>query len=240
MNEEETQANDELEISTDTPDLEPAENTEVAEATEAVEITEAGEAIEVVGGEMPETDSEQDAIEDDEASEEPAKPKRRLRRFLMWAIVIFGLFAMGVAALWFVQMRPLSSELNATRVELEAAQDELEALRPLEEENAQLTEELEETEAHLRLLSVLVNVTSAQLALAQDNPVVAKAALVGTIESLEELQETLSPEDAETVGGLIERLELVQGEIGEDEFAAMRDLEILVNNLLLLERSLFR
>jgi hypothetical protein len=237
MNEEETLANDELDSTTDAADavdVEPAATTESAEVTEAEVLTEA------VDTEMPETEAEQDIVEDEDAPAEPAKPKHRLRRFLVWAIVIFGLFAMGVAALWYVQMRPLSSELEATRVELEAAQEELDALRPLEEENAQLTGELEETESHLRLLSVLVNVTSAQLALAQDNPVVAKAALAGTMESLVELQETLSPEDAETVDGLIERLELVQREIDTDEFAAMRDLEILANNLLLLERSLFR
>jgi hypothetical protein len=83
-------------------------------------------------------------------------------------------------------------------------------------------------------------VTSAQLALAQEDEIAAKAALAGTRVSLLELEEKLSAADAETVRGLIERLELVQGEVESDEFAASRDLEILANNLLTLERSLYR
>lgn len=216
MNDEETRANDELEIKIETPEV---------EATEAEE---------------PVLETMQEIFEDDEVPSEPVKPKRRLRKFLFWAIAVSGLFAMGIAALWYVKMRPLSIELAATRTQLGSLQVELEDLRPLQAENAQLLDELDMGKSQVQLLSVLINVTSAQLALAQNDEIAAKAALAGTRASLLELEERLTAENADTVHGLIDRLELVQGEVDTDTLTASLDLEILANNLLSLERSLFR
>ncbi|HUS85183.1 MAG TPA: hypothetical protein VMX56_08550 [Anaerolineales bacterium] len=216
MNDEETRANDELEIKIETPEV---------EATEAEE---------------PVQETMKEIFEDDEVPSEPVKPKRRLRRFLIWAIAVSGLFAMGIAALWYVKMRPLSIELAATRTQLGSLQVELEDLRPLQAENAQLLDELDMGKSQVQLLSVLINVTSAQLALAQNDEIAAKAALAGTRASLLELEERLTAENADTVHGLIDRLELVQGEVDTDALTASLDLEILANNLLSLERSLFR
>lgn len=216
MNEEETHANDELEIKIEEPDVEAVEP------------------------EKPVTETKQEIFEDEKIPLEPVKPKRRLRRFLFWTLCIIGVFALGLVAMWFVRVGPLSTELEKARVEIKSLESELEDLRPMKAENAQLSDALETSESHLQLLSVLVNVTSAQLALAQEDEIAAKAALAGTRVSLLELEEKLSAADAETVRGLIERLELVQGEVESDEFAASRDLEILANNLLTLERSLYR
>jgi hypothetical protein len=87
------------------------------------------------------------------------------------------------------------------------------------------------------LLSVLVDVTTAQLAMAQDDPIAAKAALAGTDERLRTLDEELV--GADTVEGLRNRLALVIEELDDNIFAAQKDLQILSNNLISLERSLF-
>ena len=216
MNEEGIQANDEQEIQKEVPEVEAAEVEE------------------------PVMEPKQEILDDDEIPSVPVKPKRRLRRFLFWMLYITGVFALGLVAMWFLRVGPLSTELDKTRVEIESLESELEDLRPMKAENEQLSDALETSESHLQLLSVLVNVTSAKLALAQEDMIAAKAALAGTRDSLLELEERLSAEDAETVRGLIDRLELVQGEVDTDEFAASRDLEILVNTLLSLEGSLFR
>ncbi|MCK5053378.1 MAG: hypothetical protein KAR65_03830 [Anaerolineales bacterium] len=213
MNEEDTQANDELEITLEAPDVE---------------------------AEKPVMDSEQEIVEDEGVPSEPVEPKRRLRRFLFWTLFVTGVFALGLVAMWFVRVRPLSTEFEKASIKVESLEFELEDLRPLRAENEQLLDELEMGESQLQLLDVLVNVTSAQLALAQEDEIAAKAALAGTKASLLELEEKLSAGDAETVRSLIDRLELVQGEVDTDEFAASRDLEILANNLLSLERSLYR
>ena len=216
MNEEGIQANDEQEIQKEVPEV------EVAEVEEPI------------------MEPKQEILDDDEIPSVPVKPKRRLRRFLFWMLYITGVFALGLVAMWFLRVGPLSTELDKTRVEIESLESELEDLRPMQAENEQLSDALETSESHLQLLSVLVNVTSAKLALAQEDMIAAKAALAGTRDSLLELEERLSAEDAETVRGLIDRLELVQGEVDTDEFAASRDLEILANTLLSLEGSLFR
>ena len=216
MNEEGIQANDEQEIQKEVPEVEAAEVEE------------------------PVMEPKQEILDDDEIPSVPVKPKRRLRRFLFWMLYITGVFALGLVAMWFLRVGLLSTELDKTRVEIESLESELEDLRPMQAENEQLSDALETSESHLQLLSVLVNVTSAKLALAQEDMIAAKAALAGTRDSLLELEERLSAEDAETVRGLIDRLELVQGEVDTDEFAASRDLEILANTLLSLEGSLFR
>ncbi len=216
MNEEEAQANNELENKIETPDIEPAE------------------------AEKPVTETKQEIFDDEEIPLEPVKPKRRLRRLLFWMLCVTGVFALGLVAMWFVRVGPLSTEFEKARVEIESLESELEDLRPLQAENTQLSDALETSESQLQLLSVLVDVTSAQLALAQEDEIAAKAALAGTKVSLLELEEKLSAADAEIVRELIDRLELVQREVDTDEFAASRDLEILANNLLSLERSLFR
>lgn len=216
MNEEGIQANDEPEIKIEAPDV---------EAAEAVK---------------PVAEVKQEIPEDVEAPSDPVKPKRRLRWFLFWTLCVIGLFALGLAATWFLQVGPLTIELEKARFEIESLESELEGLRSLPAENEQFSDALSTSESHRQLLIVLFDVTSAQLALAQGDTVAAKAALAGTRASLLEFEKMLSAEDADTVGDLIKRLELVPGEIDTNEAAASLDLEILAKSLLSLERSLFR
>jgi hypothetical protein len=98
---------------------------------------------------------------------------------------------------------------------------------------------LDQAQARLELLSILVDVSRSQLAVAQEDPVHALAALDGTAEKLIALEGHLSGSDAEAVQGMAERLLLVVAEVNSDIFAAQRDLEILSNTLLEMDRELF-
>jgi len=216
MNEEGIQANDEPEIKIEAPD------------------------VEVVEAEKPVTETKQEISKEAEAPSEQVKPKRRLRRFLFWTLCVVGLFALGLTATWFFQVGPLTIELEKARIEIESLESELEDLRSLPAENEQFSDSLNTSESHRQLLIVLFEVTSAQLALSQGDTVAAKAALIGTRASLLEFEKMLSAADADTLGDLIKRLELVPGEIDTNEAAASLDLEILAKSLLSLERSLFR
>jgi len=179
---------------------------------------------------------------------EPAKPPSKFRRFLSralrWVTGFMVVFAFGVAATWVVQVRPGSEQISSIRAELDSAQaqidsleGEVESLRPLEGENSSLRTELTKIKQRMDLLSVLVDVTTAQLAMAQDDPIAAKAALAGTDDRLMAMDMELV--DAETVEGFRTRLALVLEEVDDNAFAAKRDLQILASNLLSLERSLF-
>ena len=179
-----------------------------------------------------------------------AKPEGRfgrfLRRALRWATATLVVFALGVAATWISQVRPRISQVQALEEGLAAVEKQrdqrqaaLDELQGVQAENEELKAELQETEGRLALLRVLVDVTTAQLGIAQEDPIAAKAALENTAAALVDLGEKLGPGEASTVAGLQERLALVQEELESDIFAAQRDLEILANSLLEIQRDQF-
>jgi DNA repair ATPase RecN len=187
-----------------------------------------------------------DDVKPAEMIEEETEKPRRLRRFLFWTVGLLLLFAFGVVAAWFLQIQPMREQNRALQADLAEAQErvnsltsEVERLRPLEAENEALEEKAAELESHIFLLDVLVDVSKAQLALVEEDPIAAEDALGGTAERLQQLEKRLSGADAETVRGMSERLALAIEEVETDEFAARRDLEILANNLIALEQRLF-
>jgi hypothetical protein len=196
---------------------------------------------------VPETEPEAvEAPPVEGAAKVAAQPSRKFRRILLWAVGFVVVFAAGVVLSWYLQVRPqaaqiadLSAEVLYAQEQIDELSAEVEGLRPLVEENAALAEELILTSAHLDLLSVLVDVTTAQLALAQEDDIAARAALTDTDERLGALKSTLEGANATEVSDMMGRLALVIEEVESDTFAARRDLEILANNLLALERVLF-
>jgi cytoskeletal protein RodZ len=197
----------------------------------------------------PEFVSEPEVVEpppQDPFLDEAPVPKKRLRRVLLWAVSLIVILAVGVVLMWTLRVQPQVAQIAEMEAEIISAQDqinsqdtELKKLRPLIDENEQLVEKLSLASAHLDLLSVLVDVTTAQLALAQEDDIAALAALTGTDARLGTLESTLDGANAEEVAEMSGRLQLVLEEVESDTFAARRDLEILANNLLALERVLF-
>lgn len=178
---------------------------------------------------------------------EPPPPSRFrlfLSRALRWVTGLMVVFVLGVVAMWVIRVRPTQDMLQSRQDEIDTLQDQItiledqvQSLLPLEEENLSLQDQLAETEQQMAIRGVLVDITSAQLAMAQEDPVAAKAALAGTDERLQKLNVELVGTD--TLEGLRTRLALVLDELDSDTFAAQRDLQILANNLISLERSLF-
>lgn len=196
-------------------------------------------------GEMMGEEPEANSFAPEEEVQQPV-PSKRLRRILFWAVMVLLVFGLGVGAAWALQIKPQSEQIKALTAErdqalaqLATAQDELEVLRPLEAENVKLEAAVQSSEQHLDLLFVLVDVSTAQLGILQEDVLAAKAALSGTDARLAKLELQLGDKDAQTVGSLRERVALVLEEVDSDAFAARRDLEILANNLLSLERLLF-
>jgi hypothetical protein len=200
---------------------------------------------EPIQGEMMGAEPEAGSFAPEEDVQPPA-PSKRLRRILYWAVMVLLVFGLGVGAAWALQVKPqsehiaaLTAERDQVMADLATAQDELEVLRPLEAENVKLEAAVQSSEQHLDLLFVLVDVSTAQLGMLQEDVLAAKAALSGTDARLAKLEMQLGDEDAQTVASLRERVALVLEEVDSDAFAARRDLEILANNLLSLERLLF-
>ena len=181
-----------------------------------------------------------------EAPKEPSRAARFFRRALRWAAGILAVFTMGFLATWYAQVVPKAREISSLQEQQAAAESriqsletELETLKTVRQENLQLTEQLDQAQARFELLSILVDVSRSQLGVAQEDPVHALAALDGTAEKLAALEGHLSGSDAEAVQGMAERLQLVVAEVNADIFAAQRDLEILSNTLLEMDRELF-
>jgi cytoskeletal protein RodZ len=185
-------------------------------------------------------------LEGDHEVEAQPRPKRRLRKVLLWVVGLVIIFAAGVVLSWVVKVQPQAEQIATLNADSITAQDqvaqlnqELQELRPLAALNSKLTDDLSSATAHLDLLKVLVDVSTAQLALAQEDDIAARAALTGTDARLKALAATLEGANAIDVGEMSGRLELVLEEVESDTFAARRDLEILAKNLLALERVLF-
>ena len=180
----------------------------------------------------------------EELPKEPSKFALFLRKLLLWATGTLTIFTLGIVLMWIVQVRPrtielreLESQLQSSNQEIEKLAGELDILKAVDAENAALEASLDETLMHLNLLSVLVDVSNAQLALNDGNLEMAQAALADS--KLDLLAIDLDGNRQDTVEAMQERLSLALGEINEDTFAAQSDLEVLRNTLLALERSLF-
>ncbi len=229
-------------------DTRPTEETPQGE--EQAQPTGAGPQVEEQAQPADETQQAAEPVAAVEARTPPKEPSRFglfLRRALRWLAGIGVVFALGIGTLWFAQVRPqaerireLQADLEATRSQVEALQNEVEDLRPLKTVNADLQQSLAAAQQRHALLSTLVDVTQAQLALAQDDGLAARAALAEAPAQLEALQRDLSGQEAETLATMQDRLDLVLRELDQEKtFAAQRDLEVLANALVELDRALF-
>jgi hypothetical protein len=189
-------------------------------------------------------DEELESLPDGEAMEttEESRLGRFFKRALRWVVVVLVIFTLGVVAMQIVRVGPLVDErnnLDQSLAEAQATQQDLQAelnrLEGVEAENEELTRSLQQSEARLAVLNILVDVTRAQLALAQEDTDSVAAALQETGEKLNLLRDLVG---AGELDGLRERLVLVLSEVDGDPFAAERDLEILANTLLEIEREL--
>ena len=182
----------------------------------------------------------------DEVEVEPSKLSIFLRKLLRWTVAVMVVFAIGVAAAWYARIQPQRDEIEQLKNDVASQQAsnqsleaEIEELRPLNDANAALNEQLADAEMQGEVLMITVDVSTAQLALLEDDIVTAKAALSGTDSRLGDLQEEFIGDRSQTVAEMRVRLVLVMDEIDEDTFAALKDLQILSNNLQAFSRSLF-
>ena len=195
----------------------------------------------------PRADTRDEAMElppDGEAIEptEGSRFGRFLNRALRWVVALLIIFTLGIVAMQIVRVGPLIDERNSLEDSLAGAratqqdlQTELDRLEGVEAENQDLSRSLQQFEARLAVLNILVDVTRAQLALAREDPAGVAAALQETGDKLNFLRDLVG---ASELTGLRERLVLVLSEVDGDPFAAERDLEILANRLLEIEAEL--
>lgn len=182
-----------------------------------------------------------------EVQPEPSKKRGSgfLRTCLFWLVGLLGIFALGIAATWVLQVRPRSAKIEMLDIQAATLQAEvidleerLNLLLPLEDENIALLAETTTMGHGLTLLRVLLSVKTSQMALMLDNVVDAQEELANSRENLERLEQELTGAEEEVVRDIINRLDLIQSEIDRDPDAAAQDLTIIANTLVTLERAI--
>jgi hypothetical protein len=168
---------------------------------------------------------------------------RKLFRSTLGFLIIFGI---GFAVAAYTIYKPAVAENNRTVGQLADAQAQIADLSAqisalqsaVVESDAKLAEQ-SNFELHVAVLSARVDISNAQLALAEDNAAGAHLALEKTDEILALIKSLMPVEQGDEVVDMEQRLERVLTEITEKPYAAISDLYVLATDLLRLEDDTF-
>ncbi|HEY4718264.1 MAG TPA: type II secretion system protein GspM [Anaerolineales bacterium] len=147
---------------------------------------------------------------------------------------LLGLLAIALAVLllWFLLISPQANQISQLETQLVASQDHVATLE------AQVAD-LESVKPQREVLSLLVDANTARYELNRLHAEEAAAALLNTSRTIALLSSELGDDYANTIASLEERLALAKADLDADRrFAALSDLEVFVNILLQLQRSL--
>jgi len=157
--------------------------------------------------------------------------------FVAWTRrVVIGALALAVTVLllWFVLIAPQSNQIRQLESDLSAANTQISTLE------AQVAE-LETVRPQREVLSLLVDANTARFELQRSRPEDAAAALLNANRTLTLLGTELGDEYADTIDTLQARLDFAKEDLESGaRFSALSDLEVFVNILLQLQRSLLR
>ena len=187
----------------------------------------------------------------------PGKFALFMRKMLQTIVVLLVIFGAGVVTGYFLLQRPavddlsgqvdnlegdkagLESQVGELEAEVAELNGQLEALPALEAEIQSLETSLASEKLHVQVLSVLRDVQSAQVALADGDVQLAGVSLSRTADKLEALRTLLPAENQGVVDDMVQRLELSLNGLEGDNDAAASDLSVLANLLVKLENSRF-
>jgi septal ring factor EnvC (AmiA/AmiB activator) len=201
--------------------------------------------------------AETPAVTEKEAKQKPGGLQRFFRKALIWLVVIAISFSAGIATYHFLRYKPLAETLTAAQSELDQAQQDLNDLQAdidklktlnqeagdeitaLETEKIALQDELEKTITHLELFQVLVDVSSARVALFLENIQEAKTYLINTQQRLDDLLPRIAEYDPALAQDMPQRLNLIISGLDRDTETAKIDLELITKDLLDIEKAVF-
>lgn len=190
-----------------------------------------------------------------------AKPEKQapslLMRTLRWVLGFLIVFGLGAIAVVYIGLIPTQQQYQGVHQELQSAQQEIndiqsqaqqeqdslqaeiERLGTFESENQELQTQLNRSELHVAILNAQIDVVNAQLALEKEDTNSASLALSQTSETLDTISSLLAPNQREVITVMKDRLDLAIRGIDTDTFAARSDLDVLYNDLIKLENTLF-
>jgi chromosome segregation ATPase len=159
-------------------------------------------------------------------------------------LIFFALGALVITWAFYLPLRQRTegrfSDLQAAEREIDQLQQDLAAAQALSGQSEALETELDQAGAHIGLLKARLDVAAAQLALAQKDTAKARVALSQTSRTLDELAAGRDEDQRQVIADLKTRINLVRDEIGQNDFAAQSDLDVLAAGLLELESAVIR
>jgi cell division protein FtsB len=197
------------------------------------------------------------AVSEKGAKQKAGGLRRFFRKALIWLVVIVIGFSAGIATYHFLRYKPLAETLTAAQTELDQAQQDLNDLQAdidklkilnkeagdeissLESEKKALQDELEKTITHLELFQVLVDVSSARVALFLEDIQEAKNYLINTQQRLDDLLPRIAEYDPALAQDMPQRLNLIISGLDRDTETVKIDLELITNDLLNIEKAVF-
>ncbi|HDD61768.1 MAG TPA: hypothetical protein ENF22_04480 [Chloroflexi bacterium] len=204
------------------------------EVEEQVEETPSSFEAEVV--ESPETPKK----------DKPSRARMIWRKILVWLVVIAIAFAGGFFFDTAFRYQPqvelvkvLKGDISAANDQILSLEAEIERLGQFEEENIDLTDQIQDITTHITLLSARAAVADASLAVEQDRQADAKLALDKVGSTLDALKGMLNADQAEVVENMIQRHNLIIIELEGDGYTVQTDLGLLSSKLSTLEATLF-
>lgn len=164
--------------------------------------------------------------------------RRFLRRVVRWTLFILVIFGLGMVAavfLWYIPMRKIANAnldaLNTANQQVMDLKEQLAGQTALEKEYQTALERLK-LAAILKLVqSLQVEVASARIALYQNNIEAAQNALENADKLMTELQRQAEKEQQDVITDLQTRLTLAKSEIKDNSYAAQSDLDVLWRGL---------
>jgi hypothetical protein len=165
--------------------------------------------------------------------------------FALGALVVYLWMYQPVVAQWTTARSALQNtqgELEQTQLDLEQNQQELSdaqsEVQALLDANEDLEQQLATAGTRISLLRVMYQAKTAQSALQNREQTAARRALQEARTELDAAMPAIESEDNEVAQSLTLRLDLALNGLARDPTTARADLEILINNLILLERLL--
>jgi F0F1-type ATP synthase membrane subunit b/b' len=193
--------------------------------------------------------------------EKGTKPEKQppgfLIRALRWVLGILIVFGLGAVTVIYFSYLPTKQKLDNSNQELQNAQQrideiqsqaqqeqansqaEIDRLKTFESKNQELQTQLNQAELHVAILSAQNDVISAQLALEKEDTNSASLALSQTSKTLDTISNKLEPNQRDVVTKMKDRLDLAVNGIDTNTYAALSDLDVLYNDLIKLENTLF-
>ncbi len=190
------------------------------------------EAPEISEGTFPETKEGE--------VKEPTAFQRFIRQAVTWLAVVAVAFLAGMITFYFTLYQPKIDQLNQTEANLSETEQELNALTAELQEVTAQRDALENAQDYRMLLSIMVDIYTARLALTQENTSAAKTALSDTEDTLTAILSVIREFDANLASTIPQRLSLIRTNIDGNIENAIADCDLMIKDLRDIEKALYQ